>query len=317
MTSTAAKILIAEPFDPSVVNRLRTVGEVVQLADCDELNLLAEVADCDALLVRTRTRVTREVIERARRLKVIGRGGVGLENIDLDAARSREVTVVYTPAAATDAVADLTVGMMLSLVRKLRRADEGIRAGSFTTDREDCIGPELSELTLGIVGLGRIGRAVARRCHHGFRMKIVYNDIVEPGLTDFVAVSAQKDELYRTADVVSLHVPLTDKTRHLINESSLATFKRGAFLINTSRGAVVDEAAVARALEEGHLAGAAFDVFDPEPPQEYSPLLRAPNTLLTPHIGARTPTGLARMNNVLDDVIAVLTGKPPRFPAWT
>jgi len=317
VNDTRARILIAEPFSAPAVERLRNVGNVIQLDACDERTLIDAVRDCDALLVRSRAHVTRAVIESGTRLRVIGRGGVGLETIDLDAARSRGIAVVYTPAAATDAVADLTVAMMISLLRKSRQADHMVRTSSFIAAREACIGSELGELTLGIIGLGRIGRAVARRCRNGFGMTILYNDIVEPGLIDFVGTSVDKAELYRTADIVSLHVPLTDKTRHLIDESSLAAFKPGSLLINTARGAIVDENALARALEDGRLAGAALDVFDPEPPDTESRLMRAPNTLFTAHIGARTHGGLVRMNDVVDDVIAVLEGNPPRFPAWT
>lgn len=317
MADTRVSILIAEPFSAQAVERLRAVGSITQLDECDERRLMDAVRDCDALLVRSRAHVTRSVIDSATRLKVIGRGGSGLENIDVDAAQARRITVVYTPAAATEAVADLTVGLMISLVRKVGQANHMVRTGAFLAAREGCVGTELSGLTLGIMGLGRIGRAVARRCGHGFGMTILYNDIVEPGLLDFVATFVEKDELYRTADVTSLHVPLTDKTRHLINEAALAKFKPGSLLINTARGAVVDEAALARALEEGVLAGAALDVFSPEPPRIDSPLMGAPNTLFTAHIGARTHGGLARMNDVVDDVIAVLEGNSPRFPAWT
>ena len=316
MTATRANIVLAEPFDPKAVDRLRAAGDIIQLDGCDEQTLIDAVGDCDALLIRSRAHVTRSVIDSAARLKVIGRGGVGLENIDLEAVGARGITVVYTPAAATEAVADLTVGLAISLVRKIGQANHMVRTGLFNDAREGCFGSELSELILGIVGLGRIGRAVARRCRHGFGMTILYNDIVEPGLLDFIATFVEKDELYQTADIVSLHVPLTEKTRHLINESSLAKFKPGSLLINTARGAVVDEAALAQALGEGILAGAALDVFDPEPPEPESPLMRAPNTLFTAHIGARTHGGLTRMNDVVDDVIAVLEGRPPRFPAW-
>ncbi len=246
---------------------------------------------------------------------MIGRGGSGLENIDVVTARRRGISVVYTPAAATDAVADLTVGLMISLLRNITTSDVMVRSGLFAAAREKSIGFELAELVLGIVGLGRIGKAVARRCRQGFGMTILYNDIVQPGPLDFVATPAKKEQLYRQADVVSLHVPLTDQTRHLIGDAALAQFKKGAILINTARGAVVDGNALARGLAAGKPAGAALDVFDPEPLPADHPLMAAPNTLFTPHIGARTHSSLARMNAVIEDVIKVLQGKPPRFRA--
>lgn len=307
---------MAEPFHEEAVARLRSAGQVTELASCDGAALMDAVGDCDALLVRTGSHVTRSVIERATRLRVIGRGGVGLDHIDLEAARERGIVVVHTPAAATEAVADLTIGLMIDLVRKIGPGDRMLREGRFAEARTECVGRELHELTLGIVGLGRIGKAVARRCRHGFGMTVLYNDIVEMGLLDFVASPCEKEQLYAGADVVSLHVPLTDQTRGLIDEAALSRFKPGSVLINTARGAVVDGVAVAAALTSGLLGGAGLDVFDPEPLPSDHPLLSAPNTILTPHLGARSPGGLARMNDVVEDVLAVLAGKSPRYPAW-
>ncbi len=297
------------------MQRMRSLGNVTLLETCDEGTLKSAVRNCDALLVRTFARVTRAVLDDAKRLRVIGRGGVGLENIDLEAARERGIAVVYTPAASTEAVADLTVGLMIAVLRRIAEGDAAVRGGGFARDRERLIGPELADLTLGIVGLGRIGRAVARRCRHGFGMRVLYNDIVAVGLLDFAATPVTKEQLYRQADVVSLHVPLTPETRGLIDEKAFSIFKPGAILINTSRGAVVDSDALACALGRGAPAGAALDVFDPEPLPPGHPLLTAPHTLFTPHVGARTPGSLGRMNAVVEDVIRVLEGKAPEYPA--
>ncbi len=317
MTATTMRLVLAEPFEAGAVGKLRAIGEVVILESWDETRLCEAVAECEALLVRTRAVVTRKVIESARRLRVIGRGGVGLDNIDLAAAQERGVVVVYTPGAATDAAADLTVGLLIALVRGLRAGDAGVREGRFYEARERAVAGELGELTLGIIGMGRIGQAVARRCRHGFHMKVVYNDVVSPGWLDVAAMPLSKDEVYRAADVVSLHVPLDETTREMVDGAALAKFRPGAFLINTARGGVVDQVALAKALVEGRLGGAALDVFDPEPPPVDHPLLSAPNTLFTPHIAARSTGGLARMNDVVDDVIRVLQGKKPLYPAWT
>lgn len=272
----------------------------------DEEVLKRAVRDCDALLVRTGSRVSREVIECAERLRVIGRGGVGLDNIDLQAARERGIEVVYTPGAATNAVAELTIGLMIALVRRVVVGDAAVRAGRFTEERKAHRAGELSQLTLGIVGMGRIGQAVARRCLNGFKMRVIYNDIADVTPLEINATSVSKETLYGDADVVSLHVPLTDETRGLIDAAALSRFKPGAFLVNTARGAVVDGIALAEALTSGRLGGAALDVFDPEPLPRDHPMMRAPNTCFTPHVGARTRTGLARMNEVVDDVIRIL-----------
>jgi D-3-phosphoglycerate dehydrogenase / 2-oxoglutarate reductase len=306
-------IVVAEPYGPAAIERLATVGRVTALSSCDESSLMAAVPDADALVVRTGSRVTRQVIERAGRLKVIGRGGTGLESIDLEAATERGIKIVYTPQASTDAVADLTLGMILALIRNFRTCDGAVRTGKFKAVREAQSAPELHELTIGIIGLGRIGRAVARRCRVGFGARVLYSDIVAPGLLDFVAEPRDKIDLYREADVVSLHVPLTEQTRNLINAEALNRFKRGAYLVNTSRGAAVDLAATAEALRTGRLAGVALDVFDTEPLPPDHPLLRAPNTFLTPHIGARTSASLSRMSAVVEDVIRVLEGRQPEF----
>jgi len=315
MTPSHFRIVVAEPFERSAIDKLRALGEVIELGACDEAALLSAVADCDALVVRTAAEVTRKVIEAGMRLKVIGRGGVGLDNIDLDAARERGVSVVYTPAASTEAVADLTIGFLIALVRDFRSVDAEVRAGRFAEARRQAMARDVSDLTLGIVGLGRIGKAVARRAR-ALGMRVLYCDIVAPGWVDFVAERTDLDGLLAESDVVTLHVPLTDATRGMIDAASLRRFKPGSFLINTSRGAVVDHMALAEALATGRLRGAALDVTEPEPLPLDHPLLHTVHTLLTPHLGAKTGLGQARMNAVVDDVIGVLQGRPPRFPAW-
>ena len=315
MTSESHQIVVAEPYSDTAISRLAEYGEVACLEACDFSTLVGAVADCEALLVRSSARVTDSVIAAAKRLRVIGRGGAGLDNIALEAARSRGIAVVYTPAAATEAVADLTVGLMLALVRGTCFADAAVRDGRFAEAREASIGRELSELSIGVVGFGRIGRAVARRCRQGFGCTIYVNDIVEPGRTEFTVNRKTKEELYSSADIVTLHVPLTERTHHLINRRTLGLFKRGAFLVNTARGAVVERSSLVDALVAGQLGGAALDVFEKEPISADDPLLGAPHTLLTPHIGARTVRGLDRMNGVVDDVIRVLRGETPTFPA--
>lgn len=307
--------VFAEEYDPTAYERMRSIGRVTVLSSHDQASLLSAVGDCDALLVRSYAQITREVIREAGRLRVIGRGGVGIDNIDLEAARERGVIVVYTPEASTAAAADLTVGLMISLLRHVVLGDALLRKGRFQAARGLCIGREMRELTLGIMGMGRIGKAVARRCRCGFGMNILYNDIVDPGALDFEATSVSKQQLYKDADIVSLHVPLTDQTRNIINDASLSCFKRGRLLINTSRGAVVDCQALANHLKTEHIGGAALDVTEPEPLPVGHPLLQAPHTLLTPHIGGRTRSSLDRMNAVVEDVIRVLEGNQPLFPA--
>jgi D-3-phosphoglycerate dehydrogenase / 2-oxoglutarate reductase len=300
--------------------RLAAAGEVVVLPNCDEAALIDAVAHADALVVRTYSLINAKVIAAAKaagRLKVIGRAGVGLDNIDLKAALAAGIQVVHTPAASTHAVADLVVALIVSLQRGVVENDRAMRAGQFDSIR--AARPRANELrhqTVGVIGMGRIGTAVGFRLANGFGTRIVHHDIREIGWLPFPAESRDSHKaVYAEADVVTLHVPLTRLTRGMMDADALASFKSGSYLINASRGPVVVPSAVAEALKSGRLAGAAIDVHDPEPPPADYPLFSAPNCVLTAHIGARSPEGLAAMNDVVDDVVAVLQGKPPSWPA--
>jgi len=313
MAARKPHIVLVDAYGPDAPARARSAGRVTVLDAPRPGDLEAAVRDCDALVVRTATTVSRALIEAAPQLRVIGRGGVGLDNIDLEAAVERGVTVVHTPHAATDSVADLTLGLMLALLRDLTRSDRGVREGTWMQIRGRQRVRELHECTVGIVGMGRIGRAVAKRCRLGFGCRILYNDIAGVGWLEVAAESVSKDELYAASDIVTLHVPLTGATRNMIDAEALSKFKSQALLISTARGPVVDAAALASALHDERVGGAGLDVLDAEPPPADHPLLSAPNCILTPHVGARSAVALARMDGVIDDVIRVLAGQTPRF----
>jgi lactate dehydrogenase-like 2-hydroxyacid dehydrogenase len=204
------------------------------------------------------------------------------------------------------------MALLLGLTWNLAGHNAAVRSGQFEQARGRAAPRELAGLKFGIVGMGRIGRAVARRAVHGFLMEVLYIDIADVGVLDFPARRVQPDELWTESDVVSLHVPLTSQTRQMIDRTALDQMKPSTVLINTSRGAVVDAPAVAEALRTGRLAGAGFDVFDHEPPPVNHPLLAAPNTLLTPHVGAKSERARKNMEAVVDDVICVLEGRPVR-----
>ncbi len=318
MSFTRPKIVVSEALSESALARLAAAGNVVRLERCDEASLMAAAADADALVVRTYSEVTAKVIAAGRsgRLRVIGRAGVGVDNIDVRAAAAAEIPVVHTPAACTDAVAEFAAGLIVAVQREIVAADRGLRGGEFATWRAGTPkAVELQHQTLGVIGMGRVGRAVGRRMHHGFGMRVIYYDIRDVRPLPLPAESRETARaVYAEADVVTLHVPLTRATRGMINRETLAQFKAGSYLINTSRGPVVEASALAEALKSGHLAGAAIDVFDPEPPPPDYPLLSAPNCVLTPHIASRTQEGIAAMNDVVDDVIGVLRGEPPKYP---
>jgi len=307
------RVVIAEDYE-SAVDRFANLADVVRLPSCDTTTLTNALADADALLVRTYAKVTDQILSAAPKLKVIGRGGVGLDNIDLDSAKKRGIVVVHTPAAATQSAAEHTVGLMLALERRLIENDRATRDGRFFDFRKQVRYRELAGLTLGVVGMGRIGSAVARIAHDGLGMKIIYNDIEPVGPFPSATTIEDKRTLYASADIISLHVPLTDRTKGMINAEALAQFGPQTTLINTSRGAVVDLTALADAIQSNQIAGAALDVFDPEPPPADHPILACPNVVVSAHTAARSAAALARMDDVVDDVIRVLTGQTPQFP---
>ncbi|HLF61176.1 MAG TPA: hydroxyacid dehydrogenase [Acidimicrobiia bacterium] len=261
--------------------------QVTRVDDSNSDAFREALAEADGLVVRSATKVTRKMIAVAPRLKVVGRAGVGVDNIDVSAATERGIAVLNSPAGNTVAAAELTMALILSVVRRVAEADRSIRSGKW--ERSRLRGVQLKDRTLGLVGAGRIGSAVALRCR-AFGMKVL---VYDPYLTaeraeDLDLPLTGLDEVLTHGDIIALHVPLTDETRHLIDEDALSRMKAGAFVVNVSRGGVIDEEALARALIEGRLAGAALDVFESEPLPNESPLLNLPNVVLTPHLGAST-----------------------------
>lgn len=261
--------------------------EVVQIDDSKDPSFTEALATAQGLIVRSATKVRADMLAKAPALRVVGRAGVGVDNIDLVAATERGVAVLNAPAGNTVSAAELTMALILAMIRKVSEADASMRRGEWA--RSKLKGVELRGHTLGLVGAGRIGGEVAKRCR-AFGMDVVAYD---PYLTDERAAELQVeratiDEVIERGDVISLHVPLTDDTKGMIDAAALARMKKGSFLVNVARGGVVDEAALAEAVKSGHLAGAALDVYSSEPLQEDSPLRGVPNLLLTPHLGAST-----------------------------
>ncbi len=306
------RVLLVEALEADAERRLAAGATVVRTSRGDAETLRSLIGDYDALVVRTYVRVTRAVLEAGRRLRVVGIAGVGLDHVDLVAAQELGIAVLNTPGAATDAVADFTLELMLQLLRPVPRLAGEYAGGRFHAAREQPHGRELRELTIGIVGMGRIGSAVGRRCAAGCGAQVRYNDIVEVGPFDFPAEPADKATIWSESDIVTLHVPLTKQTRGLVNAAVLSRLRPGALLINTARGGVVDTAALATALQAGQLAGAALDVVEPEPLPPGHPLFSCPYCILTPQVAARTHGGWRRMCAVVDDVLTYLERTPPR-----
>jgi D-3-phosphoglycerate dehydrogenase len=309
-------VLVTEDTDAAPLTWLKQRARVVEAAPgLPEFD--AALPEAIGLVARTYTKVNAALLTRAAKLKVVGRGGVGLENIDVPACRARGVEVVYTPDANTLAVADFVIGFALQLLRPWAIfRDRVYSPAEFKRLRNTLRGVQLNELTFGILGMGRVGRRVGKLAAIGFGARVIYNDLldVRPHLT-FPAVSVDKPTLFRDADVVTLHVDMRPGNEHLVGAPELALMKSTAILINTSRGEVLDAGALAAAIRAKKIAGAALDVFDPEPPPADYPLLGFDNVLLTPHMAARTYTAVENMSWVVRDVMDVLNGRPPKYPA--
>ena len=267
-----------------------------------------KIGNFDIVVVRSRTKITKEMIEKASKCKIIARVGVGLDKIDVDAAEAKGIRVINAVEGAMNAVAELVLGLMLSLAREIPRADREIRNGKWL--KKELMGTELSGKYLGIVGLGNIGKKLAKHAK-ALNMNIIGYDVI-PIPEDFSRevglIKTDLETLLSSADYISFHVPLTDSTHHLVNSQRLAKMKKNTCLINTSRGEIIDENALYDALKEGKIAGAALDVFETEPAIG-NKLATLPNVICTPHIGAQTKEAQALAANVIaEKIIMILRG---------
>src|ERR1700675_4217964 len=278
------KVIVADKISERGVALLRAAGWNIVLTTKDTLG--AEIADADALIVRSATKVTPGLLDKAPRLRVVGRAGVGVDNIDLDAATRRGVLVMSTPGGNAVSVAEHTFALLLSLARQVPRLDKAIHEGRW--EKSSAAGMEISGKTLGLIGLGRIGSEVAMRAE-AFDMRVLGYDpyISEAAAKEFSVELVPLDRLLAESVFVSLHTALSPATQNLINAQTLAKMKKGAFIINAARGELIEEAALANALKSGHIGGAGLDVFAVEPPKN-SPLVGLPNVIATPHIAGST-----------------------------
>lgn len=303
---------VADPLAEDGLVLLRDRCDVRVTQGLTEAELAPLLADVDALIVRSETKVNASLMDRAPRLAVIGRAGVGVDNIDVPAATERGVYVVNAPLGNIVAAAEHAIALALALMRNIPEADRSVRAGEWK--RAKLMGHELRGKTLGLIGIGRVGSLVARRAA-AFEMKVIAHDpfATEAGARAAGAELVELDALFARADVISLHTPLTEKTRGLINATTLAQMKPTTVIVNASRGEVVDAQALAAALAAGTIAGAALDVFSGEPLAADSPLRGAPRTVLTPHIaGSTTEAQVNVAIDVVKQILDILDGKPAR-----
>lgn len=285
------KILIADAFDKSLPGRLAPFGEVF-----DDMGRLGEA---EVLLIRSKTKVTPELIEKAPALKLVIRGGVGLDNVDKAACKARGIDVMNTPEASSVAVAEFAMALMLAIPNRLVEAHTSMKEGKWL--KKELKRTELYKKTLGLLGVGRIGSEVASRAA-AFGMTVLAFD---PYLKEHpVARLVSLDELLAASDYLSFHTPLTDETRGMVNAALIAKMKDGVILINTGRAKVVDEAALAAALASGKVAAYGTDVWPSDPPPADCPLLTAPNVLMAPHIGASSKENLGRIGDIVVDILS-------------
>jgi D-3-phosphoglycerate dehydrogenase / 2-oxoglutarate reductase len=296
---------------------LHAASELQMASALDPATLQREIVGADGLIIRTGGVVDAALLEKGDQLKVVGRHGVGYDQIDVDAATARGIQVVYTPGANTQSVAEHVFALMIGLSRHFPTMMAGLAAGNYHI-RTSMTGREIAGKSLGIIGFGRIGRRVAEIAHLGFGMRVLYNDIVAAPDDVEQFSNARRVELkhvLESCEYVTLHVPLDPSTRGMINRASLALMRNDAILINTCRGPVVDETAVAEALDARRLWGYGADVFTVEPPPSGHPLIGRSDVMLTPHSAAQTEEGLRTMaTTIAQEVLGVLQGKLPSYP---
>jgi len=305
-------ILISDGLDEHGQSILRTSATLNYHEKLSADDLLKVIADYEALIVRGQTRVTAAVMDVAGKLKVIGRAGVGVDNIDLEAAKTHNITVVNAPSSTTVAVAELAFGLLLAVAREIPRAEATMKQGQWL--KKEFEGVELSGKTLGIVGFGRIGMDVSKRAA-AFGMNVITYDpnVSEHELEHGNAEPVSLQDLFAWSDFISLHLPLNVQTRDLIGRQAFSQMKNGVRIISTARGGIIDEAALLEALNSGKVAGAALDVFEKEPPG-LTELVAHPRVIATPHIGAQTVEAQLRAaEDIASEVLSALQGKPLRW----
>jgi D-3-phosphoglycerate dehydrogenase len=306
------KILITDGLEADGQSLLRAAAQVDDREGISPESLALNLGEYDALIVRGRTRVTRPLLELAPRLTVVGRAGVGVDNIDLAAAAERDVKVVNAPNSTSVAVAELAFGMLLALARRLPYADRTMKQGEWV--KKSLQGIELSGKSLGVIGMGNIGSAVASRAAAFGMQSMGYDPLLDDNeIARRGAQPVSLHELFECADFISLHVPLTEATRGLIDAAALACMKRGVNIVCTARGGIIDEAALLAALDAGHVAGVALDVFAQEPPG-LTELVGHERVIATPHIGAQTAEAQARAAvDIAHEVLRALRGEKLRW----
>ncbi len=315
---TGFTVVVTEPIHGAGIELLEDRGvDVVSLAPGSDIEDLRRIVpDADALITRGSIKVTREIMASSPRLKAVGVHGIGCDHVDLSAARELGKVVLNTPTALTETVAEMALALMLSMTRRVVSADKALRAGEWSRKYGDLKGIEIMGKTVGIIGLGKIGAATARRLK-SFEVKLLYfSRTRRPEVEAELGIKWRGlDDLLAESDIITLHVPYSPETHHLINTARFEAMKDGAYLVNTARGRIIDQEAMIDALRSGKLAAAALDVFEVEPLDTGSPLTSMDNVILTPHLGASSQEAMRRMaTQVAEGVLRVLEGGRPDHP---
>lgn len=292
------KVLILEPIHKEGINILKKYCDVIELNGKIAIEELKEiVSDVDIIVSRGFIRISEEIIKSAKKLKAIVVHGVGIDHIDLKAAERYGIKIVNTPEALTDSVAEFTIGVLISMLRRIPQADKAVRMGQWNRKYTDLIGVELMGKNVGIIGLGRIGSAVAKRIK-SFNVKLYYYDkIRKKELEEELGIKyLDLNDLLRISDIILIHLPLTEETYHIISKREFELMKDGVYIVNMGRGALIDEKELIRYIENGKIAGAALDVFEVEPLPMDNPLIKYENVILTPHLAASSQEALRRLS---------------------
>lgn len=309
------KVLVNEKVSPLALDILRKAAEVVYIPSGDHAEIIRMLKDITGIMLDTTIKFTGELMDSAPNLKVISRTGTGVDNVDVEAATQRGIMVLHTPDANTVTVAEHTVSMIGALTKHLLFLDKETREGKFKTARRYYLPVDLDGKTLGIIGYGRIGKQVAKKCMAAFNMKVIIydpyisDDVVAPGVIRY----SNEEDVYKQADVLSIHVPLTDETKKHLGERLLSLMKPSAYLINTARGNIIDETYVIKMLNEERLKGAAFDVLTNEPPMDNEEFLDNPKTIISPHTAALTHECTIRVAcEAAAGIVDYLEGRMPK-----
>jgi D-3-phosphoglycerate dehydrogenase len=311
------KVLLSQEIHKDAIEFIKSRGFEVQISPNPEDEIVRKYAtDTDAIIVRTATKLSRDTIFSAKKLKVIARTGAGVDNVDVNAASERNIPVCNTPEANIDSVAEHTIAFIFALSKYLFKMDAAVRENNFII-RDSYLPIDLQDKVLGIIGFGKIGRKVAEKCYKCLNMKIVYYDKYLPDdiNIDFPCKRIKNfNEIFLISDFISIHIPYTEENHHIINKEILKNMKKDAFIINTSRGGIIDENALAGVLSEDKISGAALDVFENEPPKADNPILKLNNIILTPHSAALTLESSRRMAmHAAECVVDALEGRKPKW----